>query len=36
MPRDMTSNYYVVSFITFRVHFGEHLEYMLSIVQGNP
>ena len=27
MDEGMTSNYYVVSFTTFRAHFGEHLRY---------
>ena len=27
MPKDMLSDYHVVSCTTFRVHSGEHLEY---------
>ena len=29
MHKGMTSNYYVVSFTTFRAHFGEHLQYVV-------
>ena len=27
MPKDMTPNYYVVSYTTFKAHFGERLDY---------